>query len=100
MADSVEELKKHIKTYIVVFIALGILTVVTWAIAKVNLGDPWNLVVGLSIAFVKAALVALFFMHLLHERKLIYRVLAFTFFFAISMMFLCILAFHSPVKIG
>lgn len=100
MADSVEELKKQIKTYYWVFGALAVLTVVTVWVAFIDIPAPWNLIVGLGVAALKAALVALFFMHLLHERKLIYRILAFTFFFVLAMMFLCILSFHSPIKIG
>lgn len=46
-----------------VFIALLILTVVTVAIAKVDLGDM-NLFVAMLIACIKAAVVAAFFMHL------------------------------------
>lgn len=100
MAESVEELKKQIKIYIWVFVALGVLTGITVWVAYIDIPHPWNLVVGLSVAVIKASLVALFFMHLLHERRLIYRVLAFTFFFFLAMMFLCILSFHSHITIG
>jgi caa(3)-type oxidase subunit IV len=40
------------------------------------------------VAAIKAALVALVFMHLNHERSLIYKVLAFTGFFLISIFVL------------
>ena len=49
-----------------VFGALIVLTVVTVAVAYVDLGE-FNLLVALSIATVKALLVSLFFMHLVHE---------------------------------
>lgn len=48
---------------VAVFVALLILTVVTVAIAKVDLGD-YNLFVAMAVAVVKATIVAAFFMHL------------------------------------
>ena len=50
------------KIYFAVFTALLVLTATTTAISFLDLG-PWNTVVALAIAFVKATLVALFFMH-------------------------------------
>lgn len=58
-----------LKTYLIIGAALLILTVVTVAVAQIDLG-PYNLVVALSIATVKAVLVAFFFMHLLYDNKL------------------------------
>lgn len=52
-----------IKTYLLVFGALLVLTAVTVAVAFQHLGDPWNDVVALAIAVTKASLVVLFFMH-------------------------------------
>ncbi|MBI1374154.1 MAG: hypothetical protein GC159_15665 [Phycisphaera sp.] len=46
-----------------VFGALFMLTVITWAVAKVPLGE-FNLIVALLIAVIKVSIVALFFMHL------------------------------------
>jgi cytochrome c oxidase subunit IV len=58
-----------LKTYFTVFTVLLILTVVTTAVAFVNLG-PWNIAVALAIAFAKATLVGLYFMHLRHSSRL------------------------------
>ena len=44
--------------------ALMVLTVVTVAVAYVNLGEPANIILAMAIATVKASLVAAFFMHL------------------------------------
>src|SRR6266567_8487950 len=49
--------------YVLVFVSLILLTALTTAVAYVNLG-PFNTVVALLIAMVKASLVGLFFMHL------------------------------------
>ncbi|MFC2150608.1 cytochrome C oxidase subunit IV family protein [Calditrichota bacterium] len=37
--------------------------------SQIDLG-PWNLIVALAIAFFKASLVVLFFMHLLYDNKM------------------------------
>ena len=57
------------KVYYAVFAALLVLTAVTTAVAFVDLG-PWNTVVALGIAFLKATLVALFFMHVKYSPRL------------------------------
>jgi cytochrome c oxidase subunit 4 len=58
-----------LKTYLIIGAALLVLTVITVTVAQINLG-PYNLVVALSIATIKAVLVAFFFMHLLYDNKL------------------------------
>jgi cytochrome c oxidase subunit 4 len=58
-----------IKIYFAVFTALLVLTATTTAISFLDLG-PWNTVVALGIAFVKATLVALFFMHVKYSPPL------------------------------
>lgn len=59
------------RTYIAVFVALLLLTAVTVLVSYVDLG-LWNAVVALLIASVKASLVALFFMHLKSEDRLVW----------------------------
>lgn len=49
--------------------ALVVLTVITVAVTRIDLGGQWNLVVALVIATVKATLVVAFFMHLLWDKK-------------------------------
>ena len=58
-----------IKVYALIFFVLLILTATTCAISFINLGRL-NAVVALVIAFGKALLVALFFMHLRYSRRL------------------------------
>jgi cytochrome c oxidase subunit 4 len=55
--------------YYVVFAALVALTFATVGLSFCHLGN-WHTVIGLAIATIKAALVALFFMHLLHSQRL------------------------------
>lgn len=64
-----------VKTYAVVFLALIAATVITTAVAFVDLG-PFSVVVALAIAVCKMLLVALFFMHVRHSTKLTKLVLA------------------------
>ena len=56
-------------TYVLVFLALIALTVITTAVAFVDLG-PFSVVAALGIATCKMLLVALFFMHVRHSSKL------------------------------
>ena len=63
------------KTYILVFVALIGLTVLTTAVSFVNLGD-FSVVAALAIAVCKMLLVALFFMHVRHSTQLTKLVLA------------------------
>ncbi len=63
--------EKHLTsytTYVLVWIALTILTAITIGVSYVHFG-VLNIVVALGVASVKAALVALFFMHLKYEDK-------------------------------
>lgn len=54
------------KTYLIIFISLLILTVITVAASYLDFG-AFDLVVAMVIASVKAMLVVLFFMHLKYE---------------------------------
>jgi len=72
MATDTETHGQHVtplKIYLGVGAALFVLTVITVAVSYIDLG-PFNLVVAMGIATVKAALVALVFMHLYYDDKL------------------------------
>ncbi len=55
------------RSYVAVFTTLLALTLLTTAVAYVDLGI-FNVVVALTIAVAKGLLVVLFFMHLIHTR--------------------------------
>ena len=59
-----------LKLYIGIWITLLIGTVLTVVVAKIPLG-PFNAVVALSIATIKATLVVLFFMHVKYSPRMI-----------------------------
>jgi cytochrome c oxidase subunit 4 len=73
------------RTYYAVFVALIALTLATVFVSFLELG-AWHTTVGVLIGFVKASLVGLFFMHLLHSSKASWlAVVAGLFWFAILM---------------
>lgn len=72
MEHDIEGIYKHVtplRVYILVGAALFFLTGVTITVSRIPLG-PWNVVVALGIAGIKAWLVMLFFMHLYYDRKI------------------------------
>ncbi len=86
---SVEEAKKHMRTYAIVGVALAIGTGLTVWAAFINFGSrEINIIAALIIASTKGFLVAGFFMHLISEKKLIYSVMVCTVFFFTALMFL------------
>ena len=63
--------KEHVRVYVMVFVALAVLTIVTVAISYLELSTPWAISVAMVVATVKAGLVACYFMHLISEKKVI-----------------------------
>ena len=56
-------------TYLLIGASLLILTAITVYISFFSFGE-WNLIVAMAVAAAKATLVALFFMHLLYDKKI------------------------------
>ncbi|MCE9624296.1 MAG: cytochrome C oxidase subunit IV family protein [Deltaproteobacteria bacterium] len=83
-----EEMLKHIKIYIFIFLSLAVLTLVTVWASHLQVSHTMHIIIALSIATFKAALVALFFMHLIAEKKAIYGILVFTAVFFLVLIFL------------
>lgn len=61
-------------TYYIVFAALVLLTLGTVGISFIDIGS-WHLTAGLVISTFKAAVVALFFMHVLYSSRLTWTVI-------------------------
>lgn len=88
---SPEEVKKHVRTYIFVFVALLVGTIITVVLNYQHFDSmAVTVVIALFVATIKAFLVAAYFMHLMAEKKAIYAMLAATVFFVSSMMYLVI----------
>ncbi len=94
MSDHSADISKHVRGYLIVGAALLIGTLLTVWASYLDLGHHWNIVLALVIATAKASLVALFFMHLISEKSMIYLVLGFTVFFVVGLMFLTVSAYH------
>jgi cytochrome c oxidase subunit 4 len=89
MADShAQDIDKHVRTYIIVFVSLMALTLVTVAVAFIEMPVWMAIAVALFIATVKGSLVACYFMHLISEKKLILVTLVFTVFFFAGLLLL------------
>jgi cytochrome c oxidase subunit 4 len=63
-------------SFTIVFLILAALTIATVAISFAPLHSPWHIVIGLSIAAIKASLVVLFFMHVIASPRLTWIVIA------------------------
>ncbi len=81
-----------VKGYLAVFGALLVLTLVTVGVSTLHLAELPAVIVGISIAAAKAALVALFFMHLRSERAIVYWALGFTAFFFVALLALLLMS--------
>ncbi len=98
MADNVEEIQKSIKKYLWIGLILMVFTAITVWLSTVELPTHGlNILVGMIVATFKAGLVALIFMHLNHERPIIYKVLAFTAVFAIVLFVLFYFSKQDPL---
>ena len=73
------------KVYYLVFTALAIGTILTYEVAKIDLGF-WNPIIALTIACTKATLVILFFMHIYYSSKLTKLTVAAGFFWLLIMI--------------
>jgi cytochrome c oxidase subunit IV len=83
-SDHAADIDRHVRVYIIVFVALMALTIITVAVSYLHLPAPIAITVALLVATVKGSLVACYFMHLISEKKLIYGVLVLTaVFFAV-----------------
>ena|SRR5215510_5689287 len=58
-----------VRIYLIIFVSLMVLTGVTVAVARLDLGS-WNAIVALTIAVCKATLVVLYFMHIRYSSRL------------------------------
>ena len=89
--DHAAAIDKQVRGYMVVFITLLALTVVTVGVSYLHLEVHEAIAVALAIACFKASLVGLFFMHLISEEQVIFIVLAFTVAFFFVLLFVPLL---------
>ncbi len=104
MADTPEAIRKSVRTYMFVGAVLFVGTIVTVLVATVpafDVGehgfDKWDCILGLTIATIKASLVAFIFMHLNHEKKAVYWLFGSGLCMVCSLAGLTALAMYSPI---
>ena len=104
MADSPEAIQKATKLYLLIGATLFVCTLLTVAVAKfevLDFGkrgfDAADASIGLLIAAFKSSLVAAIFMHLNHEKKMVYWLFGCGIFFALCLVLLTGLAFSDPI---
>jgi cytochrome c oxidase subunit IV len=90
-AHAADDIKKSVKTYYTIFGVLMVFTALTVAVSYLHLPIAMAILVALVVASIKGSLVALFFMHLAHERKVIYWALLLTVVFFVFLMFVPLL---------
>lgn len=76
----------QVRGYLFVFGALLVLTVLTVGVSYLHLPKAPAITIGLSIALAKAALVAMYFMHLKGEREMVYWPLGLTAFLFVGLL--------------
>ena len=86
--ESPEAFKKHIRGYLLVFVALMILTAVTVWTASWKISVPLGIALALVIACTKGALVASVFMHLKDEKPIIFYCVVLTVFLLLAVLLL------------
>ena len=82
-----ESIQEHIKVYLTVFGALAALTILTVTASYLDVSSSEAIFLALTIATIKASLVAGYFMHLITEKQTIVWILILTFFFFLVLMF-------------
>ena len=94
---SKESIEHHIQTYIRVFIALGVLTVITVAVSYLNVSFIEAFFIAMTVATIKGSLVLGYFMHLISERQMIIWILVATVATFIILMFIPLISLTDQV---
>lgn len=98
-AHGPDEIRKHVRVYMVVFATLATLTIVTVGISYLHLDTGAAIALAMAVAIVKGSLVAMFFMHLVSEEKAIYCLLGLTGAFFALLLYLPSGWYDNEVKV-
>jgi cytochrome c oxidase subunit 4 len=93
------DIDRHVKSAILVFASLLVLTGVTVGAYFLHLPTRVAIALALTIAVVKGSLVAAWFMHLISEKKIIYWFLGLTIAFFLSLLLLPTLTASGAVQL-
>ena len=86
MQSDQADIQKSVRSYIKVFVMLMVFTIITVTASRFHLAVPAAITVALVIAAMKGSMVAAVFMHLSHEKRLVYSTLLLTAVFFIVLM--------------
>ena len=92
-------IQEHIKVYLTVFGALAALTILTVSASFLDVSTTEAIFLALTIATIKASLVAGYFMHLITEKQTIIWSLILTFSFFLVLMFFPLITATDQTKI-
>ncbi|OFV92400.1 MAG: hypothetical protein A3H95_04880 [Acidobacteria bacterium RIFCSPLOWO2_02_FULL_64_15] len=91
------EVKKSVRTYLMVGALLLVFTVITVGANLIQFAVPAAITVALIIAAMKGSMVAAIFMHLSHEKQWIYGTLILTAIFFIVLLFVPLLTVSDTI---
>jgi cytochrome c oxidase subunit IV len=94
------DIDKHVRSYLMVFGALMVLTIVTVGISYLHLSTGIAVALALVVACLKGALVAAVFMHLSSEKRLIYAVLVATVVFFLFVLVIPVITELDEITVG
>ena len=92
-------IQEHIKVYLTVFGAIAALTILTVSASFLDVSTTEAIFLALTIATIKASLVAGYFMHLITEKQTIIWILILTFSFFLVLMFFPLITATDQTKI-
>jgi caa(3)-type oxidase subunit IV len=72
MTSDPADIQKSVRSYMTVFGMLMLFTIITVAASRFRLAVPIAITIALIIAAMKGSMVAAVFMHLSHEKRLVY----------------------------
>jgi len=98
MSAEIEHVNAEVKKYLLVFIGLLFLTMVTVAASYLHLPLAMAVLLALVIATIKGSLVVCYFMHMISEKRLIYLVLGFTVTFFAAVLLLPMVNHHDIIR--
>src|SRR5438132_8149911 len=94
------EIQKSVRSYITVFVALMVFTIITVTASRFHFAVPIAITVALVIAAMKGSMVAGVFMHLSHEKQWIYGALLLTVVFFAVLLFVPLFTVMDNLSIG
>jgi cytochrome c oxidase subunit 4 len=100
MTSDPADIQKSVRSYMTVFGMLMLFTIITVAASRFRLAVPIAITIALIIAAMKGSMVAAVFMHLSHEKRLVYGTLLLTAAFFVALLLLPLFTSLDSLAIG